>query len=100
MIKVIVKKDNYINKVVIEGHAAYADFGKDIVCAATSSIIITTINAILSIDDKAIKYQLDKKFIIEILYDNEIISKLMDNMLNMLQELSDNYPKNINIKEE
>ena len=36
MIKVILtKKDDNVNKVIINGHAGYDDFGKDIVCAGS-----------------------------------------------------------------
>ena len=54
MIKVDIKK-NHIN---ISGHALFDDYGKDIVCASVSSIVITSINGILRIDDKAISYKL------------------------------------------
>ena len=53
MIKVILtKKDDNVNKVIINGHAGYDDFGKDIVCAAVSSTVITTINILLSLDNQ------------------------------------------------
>ena len=51
MIKVNLKEKD---KIVITGHAGYDDYGKDIVCASVSSIVITTINAIIDIDDNAI----------------------------------------------
>ena len=42
MIKVKVEENNnYISKVTIKGHANYDELGKDIVCAAVSSIVIT-----------------------------------------------------------
>ena len=44
------------DKVIIKGHANYADYGKDIVCASVSSIVITTVNGILEIDREAITY--------------------------------------------
>ena len=43
MIKIKILKD-YIE---VKGHANYDDFGKDIVCASVSSIVITTVNAIV-----------------------------------------------------
>ena len=49
MIKVkLTKNNNYYKRIIITGHANYDDFGKDIVCAAASSIFITTVNSILS----------------------------------------------------
>ncbi len=47
MIKVsVTKKNQQIQEVSIQGHAMYDDFGKDIVCAAVSSCVITTVNGI------------------------------------------------------
>ena len=99
MIKIHVKKkDNQINGISIKGHANYADYGQDIVCAAVSSIVITSINAIINIDKNAIEYN-DTMFIKNIKKD-DITNKLLTNMLNMLNELKKDYPKNIQIREE
>ena len=95
MIKVL-KKGNLIE---INGHANYASFGQDIVCASASSIIYTTINAICKIDNSAIKVEDYSKMIIEILTDDEIVDKLIINMMELLNDLAQNYPKNINVKE-
>ena len=52
MIKVTVRKhNNNINELVIKGHADYDVLGKDIVCAAVSSMAITTINNIIALDE-------------------------------------------------
>lgn len=88
------------NRIEIKGHALYDDYGKDIVCSAVSSIVITTINGIISIDEDAVFYQVDDgKVVIEIKKDDLITSKLIDNMIDLLKKLSYDYPKNIKIKE-
>ena len=57
MIKVRIKKNNdLIESIKCNGHANYDKYGKDIVCASFSTMIITTINAILEIDHDAIRY--------------------------------------------
>ncbi len=77
----------------------YATSGKDIVCAAASSIVITTINAALKIDNKSLSYeQTDDELVINILKDDDITNKLINNMKDLLYELKENYPKNISIK--
>ena len=87
-------------KIEIKGHALYADYGKDIVCSAVSSIVITTINGIISIDNEAIYYEnKNVKLVLEIKKDDLVTRKLIDNMVELLTELSKNYPKNIKIKE-
>mgnify|MGYP003571361894 CR=1 FL=1 len=101
MITVKLKKNsNRIKNITIIGHALYDDYGKDIVCAAVSSISILTINNIIKIDNEAISYSNDNKLEINILKDNEIINILIDNLVNCLKELEHDYPKNITIKED
>lgn len=95
MIKIKLSK----NHIEISGHALYDDYGKDIVCASVSSIVITTINGILSIDDKAIKYSQDDNLVIDVLKDDDITNKLILNMINLLKQLEKQYKKNIQIKE-
>ena len=98
MIKINVEKENNIIKSVeVKGHADYADFGKDIVCSAVSSIVTTTINDILTLDKNAIKYITDDGNVTITNFDNEIASKLLNTMLNTLSDLATNYPKNIKI---
>ena len=101
MIRVkLLKKDNDLKKIVIYGHAMYDDFGKDIVCSSVSSIIITTVNGIISINEDAISYEyIEDGLILEIKSYDNVTLKLIDNMLELLTKLSKDYPKNIRIKE-
>ena len=94
MIKVKVEKDN----ISIIGHANYDDYGKDIVCAAVSSIVITSVEGISQFDTEAITINEESnKLNIHInKYDN-ITDKLIHNMLNCLTEIEKKYPKNIKI---
>ena len=96
MIKVLKEKDI----IEITGHSNYDDLGKDIVCSAVSSIVTTTINGIISIDEKAISYNYhDDTMEISILKQDEITVKLINNMIDLLESLAKDYPKNINVKE-
>lgn len=96
MIKVKVNK----NLITISGHALYDEYGKDIVCASVSSIITTSINAILMLEDDSISYEEDKnKIIIKIKKETKITKKLILNMINLLKELEQTYPKNISVME-
>ncbi len=97
MIKVDIKK----NHIEIKGHAMYDDFGKDIVCASVSTIVITTVNAILRFDENAIKYeQKDGYLSIDILKNTKETDTLILNMIELLKELELQYKKNIKINEE
>lgn len=91
------KINNIIENISLKGHAQYDVIGKDIVCAAASSIYITTINAILSFDDAAIEYT--DNSIKNIKKDN-ITNILLENMISMFKELENQYNKNIKIVEE
>ena len=94
MIKVELKD----NLITIKGHAGYDDKGKDIVCASVSSIVITTINAIIEIDNDAIDYSdLDNKIIIRVIKDDEIVNKLINNMILLLESLEKDYKEYIKI---
>lgn len=97
MIKVNIKK----NHIEIKGHAMYDDYGKDIVCASISSIAITTVNAILRLDEKALKYRKKDGFlIIDVLKESEQTNTLILNMIELIKELEKEYPKNIKVNEE
>ena len=101
MIKVIVsKKNNVIESIHCKGHAGYADYGKDIVCASFSTMIITTINAILEFDKNAISCTDSNNLEIVNIKKDNITNSLLKNLVDMIYELKNNYDKNINIKEE
>ena len=94
MIKVE-KKCDYIK---IYGHADFDTLGKDIICASVSSIIYTTVNGLLNINQKSIKFSDNDEYMkIEILSNDDITLKLITNMIEMLKELSRKYPKNIEV---
>ena len=97
MIKVI-KKDNVIR---ITGHANYSESGKDIVCASVSSIILTTVNSIMNIDKDSIEYIDDGNIIeIRLLKNDDVINKLINTMILLLEDLSRQYKKNIKVESE
>lgn len=95
MIKVDLSKDKIIT---VSGHSGYEERGKDIVCASVSSIVITTINAIIEIDNDAIDYSdLDNKIVIRVIKEDEIVNKLINNMILLLESLEKDYKEYIKI---
>lgn len=99
MIKIKVDyNNNYIKEVKVTGHAGYDEHGKDIVCASVSSIVITSINLILKMDDKAICVKQEEGLIeLNVLKEEQTINMVLENMISMLKELANDYEKNVKI---
>lgn len=99
MIKVLViKEQDKLKSISIKGHAMYDEVGKDIVCASVSSLVISTINNILSIDNTIIDVeQNDNNILVKVLKEDKICNLLLTNMIKYLEEIAIKYPKNIKI---
>ena len=100
MIKVKIKrKGNVIENILITGHSGYQEAGSDIVCASVSSICITTVNAIIRIDSNAIEYdEQDGYLTVDIKKHTVVIDILIENMLELLNELEEDYKNYIKIE--
>ncbi len=97
----MIKVHIYKNKIVMTGHAGYDEYGKDIVCASASSIVITSVNACLRIDKSSLTYKEEQdKLTIEVTSDNKNVYLIIENMIQMLEELALSYKKNIKIIKE
>ena len=97
-VKVTKEKSKY-KKILILGHAMYDDYGKDIVCSAASSIVITTVNGILKLNKGSLSYLVSNKgMTIDIKNDDATTQLLIDNMVNRLKDLGKKYPDNVEVK--
>ena len=97
MIRVVIK-DNIIK---VSGHANYADYGKDIVCASVSSVIATIVNCIMNVDKDSITYQDDgKTIIITKINNNEVVNTIFATMIDILKDLENQYKENIKVESE
>lgn len=95
----------YIQKkkqeITIQGHSGYEESGKDIVCASVSSIVTTTINALLRMDSNCLSYEAKDGYVYFLLKkEGEIELLLVENMMSLLKELEKDYKKYIKINEE
>ncbi len=93
MIKVEIKKD----RISISGHSGYEESGKDIVCASVSSMVITSVNAIIRLKPDSIEYDDTNGMIINILQHSNIVDILIENLIDLLNKLEKQYPKYIKI---
>ena len=93
------KENNQIKKIILEGHANYDEYGKDIVCAAVSATYLCTVKAIFSLNKDSIQVNNNKakQEIIVNTYD-DTTNTLLKNMINCLESLEKQYPKNINLR--
>lgn len=100
MIQVKVEKEHAkYKKITILGHALYDDYGKDIVCAAASSIVTTTVNGILALDKGSLSYMISKRgMTVNVKSEDSTTQVLVGNMVSLLKELEKNYPTNIEVK--
>ena len=102
MIRINVKeKNNEIEKIIFKGHANYNEYGKDIVCAAVSATYLCTVNAILSLNQNSLSITNEENMQeITVLEKDNVTLTLLNNMINCLESLEKQYPKNINLDKE
>ena len=90
------------NKTIkVKGHANYAEYGADIVCASVSTAVYMSVNQI-EVFDKS--YCINTKIVegnacIEVVCEDEIVSKVLSNLIFTLRDLELQYPKYIKINE-
>ena len=97
----MIKVNKNGNVIKITGHSGYDNAGKDIVCASVPSIIYTTVNGLLNINEKSIEFLDNDEYMeIKVLLSDDITNSLILNMMTMLKELEKSYPKNIKVNEE
>ena len=58
------KTNNKYSSLIVSGHSNYDEHGKDIVCAAASSIATTTVNGVLAFDKESLSYEVSEKGLI------------------------------------
>lgn len=85
-------------KFTCDGHAAYADYGQDIVCAAISVLVINTVNALEEITKEPIQVTADEKagriictFSRQSLSETSVV--LMDSLALGLSRIEEQYGK-------
>ncbi len=101
MIKVKYKKKEYITNINISGHALYDDYGKDIVCASVSSVVINTMNIISIIDASIVDIEKRNGYVNIIVKNyNELVDKILLNLIFEMNELMNNYKKYIRVEED
>ena len=87
------KKNGSYEEFISKGHAGYAEAGQDIVCAAVSALIITTVNSLEKFTDDKFDVQEEDGFV-SIHFRNNLSERamlLMDSLLLGLTEIAGSY---------
>ena len=91
----ILKENNKFQSVIFQGHA-----NSKIVCAVISAILISHLNCILAFDEDAIEYKEEKDLVtVNFIKDNNYLSVIIKNLMRMIKEMQEGYPKDILIEE-
>jgi uncharacterized protein len=90
----LIKINKEGNTIILKGHSEYEVIGKDIVCSAVSTLVISTINAIKKIGGDIDYEYIEDALTVEYKSD-DVTDKLIENMIDMLKELKEQYPENI-----
>ena len=98
MTTVTIYKSSYnYNGLRCKGHASYGKYGKDIVCASVSILVINTLNAMEELADEVFETKSDQETgYIECQFPNGLNDKsklLMDAMLMGLKDIHKKYGK-------
>ena len=87
------KKNGSYEEFISKGHAGYAEAGQDIVCAAVSALIITTVNSLEKFTDDKFDVQENDGFV-SIHFRNDLSERgmlRMDSLLLGLTEIAGSY---------
>lgn len=85
-------------EIKIIGHAGYDEYGKDIVCSAVSTLIDTTISYFEELN-KNFYYEVSNGYAKIKLGDDDIVAnKIFKRMCNILKDLTEQYPRNIEME--
>ncbi|GAX90958.1 ribosomal-processing cysteine protease Prp [Effusibacillus lacus] len=102
MIKVQVFRNpqGRIERFRVDGHAGFADYGNDIVCAAVSVLIqngVNSIEALLGVSLPAVSREglVDCKIPVLPADESDRVQLLLESMLYGLRSLAEEYPKHV-----
>lgn len=83
--------------IVVNGHSGYAEQGKDIVCAAISTLTEATYNYLIATGNKVVSTDPDAEgyFIIRIDKLNKAGKKIIESFIQMVDDIASQYPENL-----
>lgn len=100
MIRVIVNtRNDEVISLEVSGHAEFAEYGKDIVCASCSLISTGLLNALDEmVHSKCRLIRENNRIYIEVLENVQEVQTIMNTGIIQLETLSEAFPKYVKIK--
>lgn len=96
----IIRKNDVVTGFVIEGHAQYAPWGKDIVCSAVSALSIACINAIKQLTHATALFKDEDDYLeLDIVRPTKESNLLTESLYLSLKSIEEQYPQNLTISE-
>ena len=88
-----------IRSIDVSGHALFDQYGKDVVCAGVSSVVIGALNALDILYPSACDLDISGNQIhIHVLKNSESIQTMLSMMFYQMKTVEESYPENIQIK--
>ena len=92
------RSEGFYTAFSIEGHAGYADFGEDIVCAGVTSSVMTILNGITEVAKINADVEVsDNEIVLNLAERSKSGEVLLESLKLQLEVLSEDYPDTINI---
>lgn len=92
------RSESFYTAFSIEGHAGYADFGEDIVCAGVTSAVMTVLNGITEVAKINASVEVsDNEIVLNLAERSKTSEVLLSSLRLQLEVLSEDYPDTINI---
>ena len=89
----VTRREGRYEEFLSSGHADFAEEGLDIVCAAVSALIITTVNALETFTEERFSLE-ERDGFVKLVFEGEQTPEgrlLMDSLLLGLTEIQENY---------
>ena len=92
--------NNQIQSFKITGHADFAEYGYDIVCSGITTAVFTSLGLIKKyLNENAYDYkELDGTISLNFKETNQIVTDIIENLIEVLKNIERQYPKNLKIK--
>lgn len=89
---------NEVKEILVSGHANFAKYGQDLVCAGVSAIVMGGINALEKFQQNIEIIQEENCLGVKVIKPHHDIEIILQTILTQLETIAASYQKNIKIK--